>query len=716
MTPGRSLLTGPVQYLKGVGPRRAERLAQMEVRTGRDLLYHLPHRYEDATTVDPIASLQPGDDATVIGRVVSKGVLQTRRRLRVFHAVVRDRTGLIECAWPGRPWLDRSIDKGDLLLVSGPVRFYHGRQVQPREHTVLARSGDGPSDEWAGPAGNGAGRIAGEEPSDDPLAQGRVFPVYPATEGLTHRQVRAIVELNLESLLGELPSADVLPGTWRERLGLPPLVDALRTLHAPAGLDEIEPARRRLGYEELFFLQLLHARARAKLRLETPGIAFRAEPSLTEPFVASLPFTLTGAQRRAWGEIAADMERDSPMNRLLQGDVGSGKTVVATLAMLKAVEAGHQSAIMAPTELLAEQHARTLSELLEPLGRRPTLLTGSVTGKARQYALRRIGEGEAVLVVGTHALIQETVAFRSLGLAVIDEQHRFGVEQRRRLRESGAAADVLVMSATPIPRSLALVLYGDLDISVIDELPPGRRPVVTGVRGPESRDAAFEFLGEKLAEGRQAYVVYPLIEESEALQARAATSMHEKLSARYPEVEVGLLHGRLGSADKDAVMRRFLEGEIRVLVATTVIEVGIDVPNASVMLIEDAERFGLAQLHQLRGRVGRGADQSYCVAFHRGKEPSERLLAFASTTDGFALAEEDLRLRGQGDLFGREQHGVASLRFADLERDRDLLEDARRRAREIVDSDPKLSSRRHRPLARELAERYAGREALYQVG
>ena len=695
MTRSRSLLSGPVQYLKGVGPRRAERLEALGVKTGRDLLYHLPHRYEDATTVDRISSLRPGDDATVIGAVVSKGVIPTRKRLRVFRAVIRDETGLIECAWPGRPWLDRTIAKGDLLLVSGPVRFFHGRQIQPREHTVLSRAGE-----------------AGGSDMD----AGRVFPVYPATEGLTHRQVRAVLETNLEALLDEIEGTDPLPAGWREALGLPPLAAALRTLHAPRTMGEVEPARRRLAFEELFFLQLLHARARARLRADATGIAFTAEPALTSAFLDALPFELTGAQRRVWGEIERDMERESPMNRLLQGDVGSGKTVVAALALLKAVEAGHQAALMAPTELLAEQHLRTLTTLLAPVAVRPVLLTGSVTGKARQHALQCIASGEAPLVVGTHALIQDAVEFSSLGLAVVDEQHRFGVVQRGRLRETGRAADALVMSATPIPRSLALVLYGDLDLSTIDEMPPGRRPVITGVRGPEARDAAFEFLRERLAEGRQGYVVYPLIEESEALEARAATAMHQRLAERFAGFEVGLLHGRLPSKEKDEVMRRFLAGEIHLLVATTVIEVGIDVPNATVMFIEDAERFGLAQLHQLRGRVGRGAEQSYCVAFSASRETSERLAAFAGTDDGFRLAEEDLRIRGQGDLFGKEQHGVALLRFADLERDRGLLDEARRRARRIVDEDPALAARGHRGLARELAERYADREALYQVG
>ena len=693
-----------MQYLKGVGPRRAERFAQLGVRNGRDLLYHLPNRYEDATTVDAIADLRVGRDATVIGRVVSKGLIPTRRRLRVFRAVLRDDSGHIECAWPGRPWLDRTIDKGDLLLASGSVRFYHGPQLQPREQTVLARASEAGS-----PSGGGSG--SGERP-----AAGRVFPVYPATQGLTHRQVRAVVRLNLSRLLAELGDDDPMPTAWLEELGLPRLADALRTLHRPPALDGVAPAQRRLAFEELFFLQLLHARARARLRHEIEGIACDAPPTLTRALLRALPFELTGAQRRAWSEIEADMRRPTPMNRLLQGDVGSGKTVVAALAMLKALEAGRQAAIMAPTELLAEQHQRTFADMLGPLGVTSVLLTGSVTGSARRDALEGIADGSARFVVGTHALIQDAVRFAAPGLVVIDEQHRFGVEQRRRLRESGQASDALVMSATPIPRSLALILYGDLDLSVIDELPPGRRRVTTAVRGPRSRDAAFDFLGDQLAAGRQGYVVYPLVEESEVLEARAATVMFERLRDRFEDFNVRLLHGRLSSAEKDDVMRSFIAGDTQLLVATTVIEVGIDVPNATVMFIEDAERFGLAQLHQLRGRVGRGAEQSYCIVFHAQAEPSERLLAFQKTADGFALAEDDLRIRGQGDLFGKEQHGTPLLRFAQLDRDFDLLEVARRRARAIVARDPGLKQPAHRLLRHELDALYAQREALYQVG
>ncbi|MFQ5888468.1 MAG: ATP-dependent DNA helicase RecG [Gemmatimonadota bacterium] len=690
MSDRRSLLYRPAQYLRGVGPRRAELLERLGVHTGRDLLYHLPHRYEDATTVAPIGSLQPGDDATVIGHVISKGILPTRRGLRIFRAVLRDESGLIECAWPGQPWLDRTVARGDVLLVSGPVRFFHGRQLQPREHTILASA---------------------EEEAE---RTGRVFPIYPATEGLTHRQIRRIVESNLDTLLREV--RETLPESWLTDLSLPPLPDALRALHRPERLSDVEPARRRLAFEELFFLQLLHARARERLRREAPGHPMRAAPRLSSAFLASLPFRLTAAQRRVWAEIEEDMASAARMYRLLQGDVGSGKTVVAIAAMLKAVECGHQAALMAPTELLAEQHLRTLREHVCALGLEPELLTGSVQGPSRERLLQRVREGDARLVVGTHALIQEGVSFRSLGLVVVDEQHRFGVDQRRLMRDAGRAADTLVMSATPIPRSLALTLYGDLDLSVIDELPPGRRPVVTGIRGPESREVAFEFVREQLCAGRQAYAVYPLIEQSEAIDARAAAAMHEAHVKRFPEFRVGLLHGRLKPAEKEEIMRRFLAGEIDLLVTTSVVEVGIDVPNATIMMIEDAERFGLAQLHQLRGRVGRGAEQSYCVAFFSGEEPPERLRAFASTTDGFVLAREDLRLRGEGNLFGLEQHGAPQLRFADLAGDAALLEVARRRARAIVAEDPELGRLPHRRFARELAERYARHEALYGIG
>ena len=703
----------PVQFLKTVGPRRAERFARLGVLTALDLLYHVPRRYEDATTVARISSLEPGDEATIIGRVVSTGVIRARRGLRVFHAVLRDATGQIECAWPGRPWLERTVRKGQLLLVTGPVRFYHGRQMQPREHTLLEERDEAGDEADRKSAGR---KSADSEGADSEAAAGRVFPIYPATEGLSHRQIRAIVRVNLPTLLREVESREPFDPGWRSELGIPPLRKALETLHDPAALEDVEPARRRLAYEELFYLQLLHARARHRQRTDAVGIAHSGERRLSEAFLRGLPFRLTHAQERAWREIEADMERDVRMYRLLQGDVASGKTVIAAAAMLKAIENDRQAVLMAPTELLAEQHYRTLTGLMAEVGVEPEILTGSLSVRERQRALERLASGEARAIVGTHALIQADVRFAAPGVVVIDEQHRFGVEQRRVLREAGERTDTLVMSATPIPRSLALTLYGDLDLSVLDEMPPGRTPVTTGVRGPESREAAFQFLESQLREGRQGYIVYPLIDESEVLDLRAATEMHERLSERFTGFEVGLLHGRLSGAEREDVMRRYLAGEIQLLVSTTVIEVGIDVPNATVMYIEDAERFGLAQLHQLRGRVGRGSYPSYCAAFYSGKEPPERLEAFARTTDGFELARADLRLRGQGNLFGERQHGVPELRFAELERDSDLLEHAWRKARKLVASDPKLERREHRQFARDLVERYGRSEALYEVG
>ena len=686
-----SRLQSPVQYLKGVGPRRAERFEKLGVRSGRDLLYHVPRRYEDATRVNRIGSLRPGDEATVIGEVVAKGVLPTRKRLRIFRAIVRDASGRIEVAWPGQPWLDRQISKGDLLLVTGSVGFFHGLQLRPREHTVLAREG---------------------ERSDG----GRVFPVYAATEGLSHRQIRNIIEDNLDPLIEEVAEREVFPAEWLESMRLPRLESALETLHRPKEIADVESATRRLAWEELFFLQLLHARARHEIRSRDPGHGMRSGSNLSTSFLDALPFRLTGAQQRAWTEIQADMEDDARMYRLLQGDVGSGKTVVAAAAMLKAVENGLQSVLMAPTELLAEQHGRTLNGLFETVGQRPRLLTGSVTGRERAEVLSGMADGSLPLVIGTHALFQEGVSFARPGLMVIDEQHRFGVSQRRALRDLGGSADMLVMSATPIPRSLALTLYGDLDLSVIDEMPPGRRPIRTGVRSYADRDAALSWIRGELAAGRQAYFVYPLIEESEVVEATAVNDAVTELRHLYPEFVVESVHGRMPPARKDETMRRFAAGEIALLVATTVIEVGIDVPNATVMVIEHAERFGLSQLHQLRGRVGRGAKQSWCVAFHSAEETPPRLRAFAATNDGFRLAREDLRLRGQGDLFGAQQHGAPELRFANLERDADLLEQARKRAREIVDTDPELSSRSHRALARELIDRHADREVLFAIG
>jgi ATP-dependent DNA helicase RecG len=679
------------QFLKGVGPKKAELLRKLGLETARHVLFHVPHRYEDASTIQPIAALEPGMDANVVGRVVSKGVLPTRRGLRIFQAVVRDATGMVECSWPGQPYLDRTISKGDLLLLRGPVRFYHGRQLQPREFTILAGEGE-----------------------EQPQGEGAIFPVYPTTEGLSHRALRTIVADNLDDLLRAAADEDVLDRALRERAGVLPLAQALEALHRPATVADAERGRRRLAYEELFFSQMLHALSRLRQSEERPGIAFARAGRLVRPFYAALPFQLTEAQKRVLKEIGDDMEKPARMNRLLQGDVGSGKTVVALFAMLRAVENGYQAALMAPTEILAEQHARTLTKLLGDLPVEVALLTGRLGARAYREASYRIASGSAGIAVGTQALIQEKVQFDRLGLVVVDEQHRFGVKQRMALAEMGSNADVLVMSATPIPRSLALTLYGDLDLSVLDERPPGRTPIKTALRPQSALPKVLEFVREQVGRGRQAYLVYPLVEESEKVELKSATEEYERLREHFADLRVGMIHGQMHGDEKDATMRAFAAGEIDVLVATTVVEVGIDVPNATVMVIEHAERFGLSQLHQLRGRVGRGAEESFCILLTSGPEAAQRLRVFASTEDGFRIAEEDMRLRGYGDLFGARQSGVATFRFADLEKDYPLMVVARDEATRIVGRDPEL---REHPLLRQALEtRYGEHVRLFHVG
>jgi ATP-dependent DNA helicase RecG len=680
-----------VQFLKGVGPRRADALLRLGVHTARDLLFHAPRRYEDASTVTRIGSTQVGVDVTVIGEVLSKGVLPTRTGLRIFQLVLRDQSGSIECSFPGQPFLDRTFRRGDIVLVAGPVRFYHGKQLQPREFVILGNA------------------EAGVE------ASGKVLPIYPATDGLSQKVLRSIVDENLDRLLPLLQTADAVPRALTEAAKLPTLMQAVAMLHRPETLRDAELARRRLAFDEVLFLQLLHARVRQRHAAHGRGIAFRRSDRLIGPLYRALPFALTAAQTRAIAEIFADMQSDRRMNRLLQGDVGSGKTIVALFAMLLAVESGFQAALMAPTEILAEQHARTLRSMLEPLGIGTALLTGRLGAADKRAAQAAIASGEATIVVGTHALIQESTTFAKLGLAITDEQHRFGVKQRLALAERGDNIDVMVMSATPIPRSLALTIYGDLDLSVLDELPPDRQRIRTALRGDDRRAAVYDFIRDEVRRGRQAYVVYPLVDESEKLELRAATAEFERLARDiFPELRLGLLHGQLHGDDKDAVMSAFGDGDIDILVATTVIEVGIDVPNATVMVVEHAERFGLSQLHQLRGRVGRGAEQSYCILI--ASDSAERLAVMASSDDGFEIARADLIQRGMGDFFGARQHGLPDFRFFDPIRDDDLVARARHDAQQITDDDPRLEQPAHAGLRHALEQRFADRAALYDVG
>ena len=690
-TTGAIRLDTPVKFLKGIGERRAELFARLGIRTAQDLLWHLPHRYIDASSVTPLVKAEVGQEVACIGRVVAKGVVPTRRGLRIFHAVLRDDSGVLECVWPGQAFLDRSIVVGQTLLVSGPVRFYHGRQMAPREFVVLADP----------------------DSEAEPLGGGKVLPVYPATEGLSHKIIRGLIDRHLDGLIAL--SDDVLPEPVRRPLGLPSLREALHAVHRPASTAEAELGRRRLAFDELLDLQLMLIRARTVAKRSRSGVAFTVRRDLTTKLHRALPWELTDDQQRALQEIIADMTAPERMHRLLMGDVGTGKTVVALFAMLLAVENEFQAALMAPTELLAEQHADTLERLLAPLSLKPELLLGRQSATEKQAIRARLATGQARLAVGTHALMQESVSFRRLGLVVIDEQHRFGVEQRAALIGKGAAPDVLLLTATPIPRSLALTYYGDLDVSTLRHRPPGRGSIRTAVRTGAQRDRVLEFVRQEAEQGRQAYIVLPVIEESERADLRAATTMAESLGARWPELRVGLVHGRLKADDRDEVMRSFRAGEIQVLVATTVIEVGIDVPNATIMLVEHPERFGLAQLHQLRGRIGRGAEESFCILMSEGPA-ADRLHAFAATQDGFRIAELDLEERGMGDLIGARQSGGFELRLARLPDDADLLDRGRRLAMDLISQDPALQRSENQRLKERALARYPRAVELFRVG
>jgi ATP-dependent DNA helicase RecG len=605
--------------------------------------------------------------------------------------VLKDASGMIEAAWPGQPFLDRSINKGDTLLVSGTVRFYHGRQLAPREFVNLG-------DDEAG------------------TEHGRVLSVYPATEGLSFKVIRSIIATHLDGLLGLIE--EYLPADVLAAGAVPPIKDALRMVHRPATLQEAFQGRDRLAFEELFFVHVLHQRAKTLARTARRGILFENKRDLTTRLREALPFTLTNAQVRASREIVADMCSDRRMHRLLQGEVGSGKTVVALFAMLLAMENGYQAALMAPTELLAEQHARTFTELLRPLALTPVVVTGSLNTKERKDVAAQLESPEPALIIGTHALVQDTTRFGRLGLAVVDEQHRFGVEQRKQLLAKGDGPDALLMSATPIPRSLALTLYGDLDLSVLDERPVGRQPVVSALRAESGRDKVMEFVDRQMEAGRQAYIVYPVIAESEKTDLKAATTMFDILSKGvFKRRKVALLHGKIPADERDTTMRAFRDGAVQVLVATTVIEVGIDVANATVMVVEHPERFGLSQLHQLRGRVGRGAEESFCILLGDvSPDAKDRLEMFVRTDDGFEIARADLRNRGMGDLFGERQSGVPTFKVADPLRDEDLNNRAREAAQRILADDPELRQRDHAALRLVMNARYRRALELFRVG
>jgi len=675
----------PVTDLPGVGPRIGATLKDLGVVSLADLVSHYPSRHEDLSNVKKISELRVGEKATVVGKVVSfRGVGRpVRGRAPGLSVQLYDGTGYIPATVWGRSWLLNQLVPDTCVLVSGEVQRKYGLQISAKSIEVVEDA----------------------ETIGESAHAGRFVPIYPVNKGINARRMRTLVHRALDEA-GRI--LDPLPAEILARHHLPNLHDAIREIHFPRDKECLKTATRRLVFHELFLIQTGLAARKARLEKTESGRSHRGDGHLLNPFLKGLPFGLTGAQERVIGEALEGMRSERPMRRLLQGDVGSGKTVVAVAALLSAVESGGQGAIMAPTEVLAEQHFISISAALRDLPVNVVLLTGSQGAQERRAALEAVKSGEAHVVVGTHALIQRGVEFDDLSLVVVDEQHRFGVGQRTVFKEKGATPDTLVMTATPIPRTLSLTLYGDLEVSILDELPPGRKPVETRMVEVAAREEAYEAIRAELEVGRQAYAICPLVEESEALEdVRAAEELYEELAEEiFPDRRVGLLHGRMKAVEKREVMAAFRAREIEVLVATVVVEVGVDVPNASAIVIEGAERFGLSQLHQLRGRVCRGLHPPRCflVGDPKTDDSRERLEALCEHQDGFRLSEVDLRIRGEGTLFGSRQSGMPDLKVAKLLRDVEVLVEARRAAFELVASDPTLRKPQHMPLRREIKD------------
>lgn len=727
-------LSTPVQFVKGIGPRLAEVLAAKGIQTVDDLLHYLPFRYEDRLNPRSVAELRAGEMATVVAEVRNCGLFRTRR-MPIFQLTVGQGRSKLKCLWFNAPYLQDRFQAGQMVALYGKVetdRDGHLQIIQPQFEILGDINEEGGANE-------------AEKKAAASLEIGRIVPIYESTgQGkLTPRWFRRIIRWTLENLNQEMP--DPIPAAVRAHLSLISPREALWQVHWPEAGESFSdlqssrtPAHIRLIFDELFFIELGLELKRREQKAQT-GISFQLDDRVRQALKKILPFHPTAAQKRVLKEIATDMQTPYPMRRLLQGDVGSGKTIVAFEAAIIAIENGYQVAFMAPTEILAQQHHFSARQMLEKAGYRIVLLTGSLEQDRKRDVRRHIAQGNAQLIIGTHALIQDRVEFENLGLVIVDEQHRFGVMQRLKLmrKEGGATGtdartsrtdapanaepDVLVMTATPIPRTLALTLYGDLDVSVLDELPPGRTPIATRAVIDERAPEVWEFVRREITAGHQAYVVYPVIEENEERELKAAEQMHRQLREKiFPNLHVGLLHGRLDSDTKERIMREFQRGEIEVLVATTVIEVGVDVPNATVMVIEHADRFGLAQLHQLRGRIGRGAAKSYCVLMHGGKvseEGQRRLDAMVRTNDGFQIAELDLELRGPGDFFGTKQAGIPSFRVANLIRDRQLLEAAKREAAFVVSGpNAELSQEEVARALKHMRSRWSLSYGLAEVG
>ena len=673
------------QYIKGVGPDRLKLLKRLGISTIKDSLRYFPARYEDRSNIKPISQLKPDMYQTIKGKVVSSNIFRTRNGMTIFQLIVSDGTARLYCLWFRQPYMKKYFKENDTIILYGKIQKTTKLQVIHPEYEI----------------------IRGEAGQEDAVHTGRIVPVYPLASGVNQRSLRRIIKNSIEQYLSCVD--EIFPVYIRARHKLLDICSAIKNIHFPVNENQRERARRRIVFDEFFLLQLLLAVKRHRLKNMPDGKAHIVEPKAEEEFFKALPFKPTDAQKRVIEDIKADMRNPRSMHRLIQGEVGSGKTLISAYGFFLTVTNNHQGAIMVPTEILARQHYLLFSRLFAPLGITVALLINGMKKKEKEEALQSIASGSVDIIVGTHTLIQKRIEFKDLGLLVIDEQHKFGVEQRGALKIKVKNYDMLVMTATPIPRTIAMTLYGDMDISIVDELPQGKRDVRTMWVDNSRINEAYDFVREQLKEKRQAYIIYPVIDESSALRSEGAAKMHKKLqSGIFRDFKVGLIHGRLDDNEKRDIMRDFKKREIDLLVATTIVEVGIDISNASVMIIENAERFGLSQLHQLRGRIGRGKGPSYCLLVSDAKteEARQRLEAIANTEDGFKIAQEDLDIRGPGELFGRRQHGLPELVLGNLISDVDILEEARKEAFSLIAEDPKLSQPFYAGLKKELNENF----------
>ena len=696
------MLNTSIQFLKGIGEKRAQALNKVGIYTIGDLLQYYPRRYLDRSNITPIRNLRPNDTATVVGKIVTQGIKKgTRSR---FIVVLSDNTGFLNCVWFHQiPYWQKLFNVGQTLAVSGKIGYFGGLQIVHPEFDLLSENSEDREDEF--------------------LHTGKIIPLYPSTEslsriGLDSRGFRRVIRNLLRNYSSQIE--EILLESIIQKHQLIYLEEAFQNIHFPKDFPSLQQARTRLKFDEFFLMEFMLAYRKHRVSQQEKGIYFSKVGERLKTLVDKLPFELTEAQKKVIREIRADMKKTHPMYRLLQGDVGSGKTIVALVSMLIAVENGYQATLMAPTEILAEQHYLTFRRLLEELEVDIELLIGGQRKSEREAILTSIEKGNCDIVIGTHAIIQENVRFHKLGYIVIDEQHRFGVTQRAVLKEKGSNPDVLVMTATPIPRTLSLTLYGDLDVSIINELPEGRSAVKTYWRYTNKRKEIYEFIKSKIAKGQQAYIVFPLVEESEKLDLKAATESYEKMSEGiFSDFKIALLHGRMKTEEKDAIMMAFKSGEIQILVSTTVIEVGVDVPQATIMVIENSERFGLTQLHQLRGRVGRGSEQSYCILIAKSPLTDDavtRLNTMTRTNDGFEIAEVDLKLRGPGEFFGTRQHGLPELKIADPITDSSLLITAREEAFRIINHQQDFNQLTDLLIVNPFIQNYKDKIELMRIG